>query len=331
LGLVPFLLCRQIFSSLLQTQEKIAQMNLVNLVQGGGALLGMFCFVFFMKRGVVGGVIAYLLANALAGSLAVFFSARQAAGPWRVDPGLLRELVADGAKLHIGIIGTFIFFKIDQLMLGYYKASASVGFYSIAVSLSEILFLIPIAIQNVFYAKIVKVLGDREEMAARTLQVYKHNLILLVLGSVFLAATARFLIGIFYGSSFLPSIGPFFILLPGAFFLYANNVLINYLVGLKRFFLVSFIMIAASALNIVLNVLLIPGWGGEGAALASTVTYLLVGCVVVLAFLRHSPYSSSEIRRRLRFTKDDVMLYKVFIERLLRRRGVASGGPSSSG
>ena len=152
-------------------------------------------------------------------------------------------------------------------------------------------------------------------MADKTLLVYKHNLLLLLVFSVVLLLTAKPLIKIFYGEAFMPSLRPFFILLPGAFFLYLNNVLTNYLVGRKLFLLISLITTLAAILNIGLNIVFIPPYGISGASLASTITYVLVGMAMLSSFLYFNRWDFLKFMSKLSFAKSDFLLYRAVFER----------------
>jgi O-antigen/teichoic acid export membrane protein len=327
ISLYPFYLIIQIFGSLLQTREKIGQMNLAIFAQTAVAFVAMVFFVFLMKRGVAGAVFSYVVANAFSALLSLYFVFRLASWPWPVSFRLLRELVGDGMKLHIGVICAFLYQKVNQLMLAHYQESSSVGFFTVAVSFTELLLLVPMACQSVFYAKLSQRNPDTEkaQMASHTLMVYRHNLTLLVVFSVLLTLASRGLIKMFYGAAFLPSWEPFLILLPGAFFLYANNILLNFLIGTRHFIVVSVISVSAACLNIVLNAWLIPLHAAKGASLANTLTYLSVGLAFMISFLRFSGIGPALFLRSLLFTESDRLLYKSYaaqiFAKVFRRQG----------
>lgn len=317
LSILPCFLTVQIYSSLLQTQGKIRQMNIINIVQTAAALAAMVIFLYVLKQGPKGAIASYFLANLLAAAGAVWFISKIVPWPWSVDFGILNKMVTDGIKLHFGVIGIFLFLKIDQLMLNYYRSSSSVGFYTVAVSLADLLLLIPAATQNVFYSKITSLLSDKEGMTDKIWRVYRHSFLLLSVYSLFLALVARFLIVLFYGRPFLPALAPFFILLPGVFFLYLNNVLINGLVTMRRFAQISAVSVAGAFLNVLLNRALIPRYDAAGAALASTITYVAVGLAIMLVFLRASRTTFGDFIKKFSFSSQDFMLYRVFFTTLV--------------
>lgn len=319
--LVPFFLLIQLFASLLQTQNKVGLMNIVSLAQSVFTLAILLVGFIFVKKGISVVVLAYVAANMLAAMTAVFFVRKLAPGPWALDFSLLKRLVADGFKLHLGVIAVFLYLKIDQLMLDHYRSFLAVGLYSVAVSLTDLLQLIPLAIQNVFYAKIATQLNNKTQLDQKTLVVYKHNFILLSALGLFLVLAARPAIDLFFGKAFHNAFWYFLLLGPGAFFLYLNNVLINYLVAMRRFLLVSSIAVAGAFLNIILNIIFIPRYDAAGAAVASTITYVCVGVFVIVAFLKVSKCGFAVFMKNFKVNPGDLDIYFLFFNRLLQWRG----------
>lgn len=308
--ILPLFFINQLYGGILQTQEKITQFNRVAFAQS----FSIFMVLIFMYAS--GGltlfrvVLSYVIANAVAAGLAVWYVVHFFPGVWTLRWGLLRDLVIDSLKLHPGVIAILVFLKIDQLMLQHYRGAASVGFYSVSVSYADLLLLVPAAIQNVFYGKISRMLSEKIDLVPKTLLVYRHSFYLLVILSVFLAVSVYPVVLLFYGRSFLPSVAPFAVLLPGILFLYANNILTNYMVATKKFLVISATSVVAALFNIALNMLLIPVWDAVGAAFSSSLTYLLVGAVYIVVFMRLSRMSFEDFCLNLRLTGSDLSLYR---------------------
>ncbi len=310
LSILPLFLINQLYGAILQARGEIAKFNRVAFSQT------LFSFVALSLMYAAGGltiwrvVFSYAIANVLAASLAFGYTARLFPGGWVVRWELLKDLVTDGLKLHAGIIGTIIFLKIDQLMLAQYRGASSVGLYTVSVSYAELLLIVPAAIQNVFYGKISRMLSEKIDLVPGTLLVYRHNAYLLFFSSLALASLAYPTIFLFYGRSFTASTSLFFILLPGIFFLYLNNILTNFLVATRNFWVVSLVSIGAALINVLLNMFFIPRWGAVGAAFSSCLTYLAVGTSYIIVFMRLSRVSAGSFWRNLLLTPDDLSLYK---------------------
>jgi|GEM_PF-2827133 len=317
--ILPLFFINQLYSGILQTQNEINKLNAIIFSQAFFTFLVMAVMLGLGGLTIIKVVWAYVIANAISAGLALMFSLRLYSGKWPIRPALLKGLVIDGLKLHAGVIAIIIFLKIDQLMLSRYRGVSSVGFYTISVSYSELLLLVPTAIQNVFYAKISRMLAEKIDLVPKTLLVYRHNFYLLLLLSIVLALGAYPFIIIFYGAAFLPSVMPFLVLLPGAFFLYWNNILTNYLVGTQRFWVISAVSVGAAILNIALNMIFIPLWDASGAALASSITYFLVGLAYIKVFMHYGRVTQKAFWSNLRFTRDDLSLYKEFCRSIFPR------------
>ncbi|MEK7849982.1 MAG: polysaccharide biosynthesis C-terminal domain-containing protein [Candidatus Omnitrophota bacterium] len=308
--ILPMFFINQLYSGILQTQQEINKLNAIAFSQAFFTFLAMAVMLALGGLTVTRVVWAYVIANAVSAGLALVFALRLYPGGWFLRMTLLKGLVIDGLKLHSGVIAIIVFLKIDQLMLSQYRGATSVGFYTISVSYSELLLLVPMAIQNVFYAKISRMLAEKIDLVPKTLLVYRHNFYLLLFLSIVLALGAYPFIILFYGRAFLPSVMPFLVLLPGAFFLYWNNILTNYLVGTQKFWVISVISVGAAILNILLNMFFIPLWDASGAAFASSITYFLVGLAYIKVFMHYGRLSPKAFWSNLRFTRDDLALYK---------------------
>ncbi len=68
--------------------------------------------------------------------------------------------------------------------------------------------------------------------------------------------------------------------------------------------------------NIVLNFILIPKYGIEGAALASTISYILAGAILVVMVKIES---SIPLRQILFIDKSDLRIYRETIVRIFKK------------
>ncbi|PIQ27259.1 MAG: hypothetical protein COW63_16370, partial [Bacteroidetes bacterium CG18_big_fil_WC_8_21_14_2_50_41_14] len=111
---------------------------------------------------------------------------------------------------------------------------------------------------------------------------------------VFIMATALFLLAPFviplvFGNAFSASSLMLQIILPGIVILTFFRVLSGQLAGMGKPQVTLYIFAPALVINILLNFLWIPGYGGKGAAMASNVSYLMgsLGYWIYYARLHH--------------------------------------------
>ena len=219
-------------------------------------------------------------------------------------------MIKDGTILQIPVLANFVSLRIDALILGQYKPSSSVGYYSIATAICEALLLGSLVVQTAFYSTVSQIIHDKTQMAMKTLRIYRNNLMLFLIGGIILAITAPWLILLLYGKAFLPSLKPLFILLPGSIMLYSHTILGNYMVSSRRFLPFAAICVTGAALNVFLNLYLIPRFDYNGAALTSTITYSITAILLIVGFLTTSKMYFREFVKQLRITQEDLMVYK---------------------
>jgi len=318
LTITPFSMITQTFSSILQAKGRIDEFNIVQLAQAGSMVICIAVALLVLKSGVTGTVWAYVAANLLTCLTAVYFVSRIAPRPWNINTLLIRRLVIDGMKLHLGVIASFIFLKIDMLMLSYYRRPESVGYYAIAVAMADLIMLAPTALQHVFFSKFSSMINDKMDMAKKTILVYKHAILLSLVFACLLALFARPIVLLIYGADFFPSIKLFLILLPGVWFFWQNNILVYYMVGNKRFLLISLMATFGSLINVVLNCMFIPRQGAIGAAVASLITYFILGVVYFFFFLWASGYSFKNFGRELMVRKEDAIFYSALLKSVFK-------------
>jgi O-antigen/teichoic acid export membrane protein len=204
------------------------------------------------------------------------------AGFGRPDLALGRRTVSFGLKAHIGRLMEVGNYRGDQWMLGAMVGPRELGLYSIAVAWAELLFYLPGVLVLVQRPDLVR--ASAAEAVRRALQVCRVGFWLSGAAAAVMVVIAPFLcVGIF-GARFHGSIDDLRVLALGAFGIVAFELLRNALTAQRRPMLGSAAVGVAFVLTVVLDVLLIPRYGGLGAALATTVAYTCGGIAAGLIF-----------------------------------------------
>ncbi|MFA4662854.1 flippase [Pyrococcus kukulkanii] len=235
-----------------------------------GAFLNFpFTYVFF----------AYVLAQVIT-LLALTFDV------WRVklfefrtslDLKLGKELIRFSIPLMLTGILSFVMTWADTLMLGYYKSSEVVGLYNAASPIAK---LLPIFLNSAafLYAPIASQLYAQEKLGElkRVYQILTKWVFLLTLpifSVMFLFPEAT--IGFFFGAKYTSAAPALRILALG--FMFHTFLGLNgwslIIIGSTKANLVGDLFAAMT--NIILNVLLIPLYGMQGAAVATSAAYIV--------------------------------------------------------
>jgi O-antigen/teichoic acid export membrane protein len=197
---------------------------------------------------------------------------------WRFSTARAGQLLSQSWMLILTGALSMIYFKIDQVMLGQMAGDDEVGVYGAAVRLSEVWYFIPLAIATSVFPALIRAKERGERIYyARLQQLYDFLAGLGLLLAVFFTLAADRVILIVFGSDYAAA-GPIL-----AVHIWAG-VFIFLKVALNRWQLnegyLKFLFWSSAlgaAVNVGLNIFLIPRYGGMGAAIATVVSYGLAG------------------------------------------------------
>jgi O-antigen/teichoic acid export membrane protein len=185
-----------------------------------------------------------------------------------------KSLLVNSWPLMLSGLAVVIYMKIDQIMLGQMLGDQAVGIYSAAVRVSEVWYFVPVVIAASVFPSILEAKTRNDEHYYKRLQ---HLYDLMVWVALIVALPLTFLstpiVTLLFGTEYVSS-GPVltlhvwsavfvFLLVASGKWLIAENL--QYL-ALQR-------NLAGLASNVILNLILIPGFGVIGAAWATVVSY----------------------------------------------------------
>ena len=223
-------------------------------------------------------------AQAVSTAVLVWYVGRRLHGFGKPQLGLALRALGFGAKAHAGRVMKTGNYRLDQWLLGAMAGPRELGLYSVAVAWSEAVFYLPEAIGMVMRPDLAR--ASRADAARRGAQAFRVAVVLTVPFVLLLVAAAPFLCVTVFGDSFEGSVRQLRILAPGAFGIIALKLLANALTAQRKPMLGNAAIAVAFAATIVFDVLLIPRYGGFGAAIASTLAYSAGGVAVAVIFTR---------------------------------------------
>ena len=217
-----------------------------------------------------------------------------------------KDAVIFGLKNYLGGVLNFLHYRVDIFIINIFLNPTSVGFYFIAVRLAESIWLVSQSAATVLFPKVAAE-TDSQRLKDVTPIVCRNILFVTFLIVVPLLAFSHWIIVLFYSEEFLASVRPFQILLIGTLFVAGWTILANDMGGRGKPMLVTFCSGFSVILNIVLNVILIPKKGIEGAALATAISYFITFIITVLIYDKTSGNKMIDV---IIPKKSDLMLYK---------------------
>lgn len=210
---------------------------------------------------------------------------------------ILKLEFANSIAAYFAAILVYLNYRVDQFMIKPELGLEQLGIYTLGVSLAEMVFLIPNSIGSAFLGRLM---NCSEEELERTINSTVKISFYMSLFIVLCGIAVSPLIPYIYGREFTPAISITVILLLGTVVASFGKILSNVYMskGLMRVELrYGFI---AFAVNLVLNIILIPRIGIVGSAVASTISYVIYGMLYLLKYSRETgknPFSVIKITR----------------------------------
>ena len=229
-------------------------------------------------------VATWIAGQTLATLLLLAHVRRKLAGFGRPDLRLAKRTLGFGVKSHAGRVMLLGNYRLDQWLLGAIAGSRELGLYSVAVAWAEALWFLPTTLSAVQRPDLVR--AAKREAARLSTFIFRAAMVLTLVSAGAMLLLAPFLCVTIFGEEFRGSIIDLRILVLGTFGVVALKLLGNALTAQSRPVLASTAIGAGFAATIVLDVILIPPYGGLGAAIASSLAYTAGGLAIVLIFSR---------------------------------------------
>jgi O-antigen/teichoic acid export membrane protein len=226
-------------------------------------------------------------------ALLLFLVGLQEGGIGRPSRTLLGESIGFGLRAWIGTLADSLNFRIDQILIALIASEATLGFYVVAVSVSEVLLYLPGATAT---ALLPLVAGSRSERRLeRTLRAFRSALLVTLATVLAAALVVPPLLPLVFGSAFEASVNPFLLLLPGVLGAVAMAVFSNALVASSLPSLSSVGPMISLVVGVTLDVALIPPFGASGAAAAASAAFLAGGATALAIYRARVPFRLREL------------------------------------
>jgi O-antigen/teichoic acid export membrane protein len=215
-------------------------------------------------------------------------------------------------------------YRLDQFLVRAIRTRAEVGVYSVAVGLSESVWWIANAVSMALLPRLTRM---RPERAAEVTPVACRNILMVsAFSAAALAVLARIAVRPVFGSDFADVPDAIALLLPGIVALSGTKVLSSYIFSQGRVVLNSVAALVALAVTLALDAVLIPEFGVNGAAAASSVAYA-ASLLVTLHFYRQISFRS--IWECVLPRPGDAALYAGLVRRIWGRLASGRGAAAS--
>lgn len=254
-------------------------------------LLAMLLLLLVWQGGLVAAVLALAGAHALAGLVLAIMAWRTVhrelppAGRQTTPlPRLVGRLVRHGWLGQMSSLIYLLLLRLDQFLLEASLDVRAVGLYAAAAWASELLWLVPEALNPLLvHAAASRPEAERNQTAARAVRL---GLGLTAMLAIPLAIVCEPLLGLLREGEFVGAVAPLRALLPGVVAFAPGVILAGDFIGRGRPQWNTQASLVTLAVNIALCLWWIPRFGIVGAAWASTVAYALGAGIMIVRFQR---------------------------------------------
>jgi O-antigen/teichoic acid export membrane protein len=200
-------------------------------------------------------------------------------------------MIVYGLKFHVSILAGAIIIRADLLVVNHFRGAAEAGVYSVASQFALLLMLLPGVIATLLFPRVT----TEQDARGETTCLVSRYTTLIMFACCLAAVPFSLLLPVIYGSAFTDATKLLLILLPGVYLMGLESILVQHFnaLGLPR--AIPIYWVVTLILNLVLVFALVPRFGAQGAAIASSISYALIFALVALHFHTSTGRSFTEV------------------------------------
>lgn len=193
------------------------------------------------------------------------------------------ELLKDSWPLIFATVASVIKLKLGQVMLGNLGSFEDVGYYSAALRISELWFIIPVLLGSSIYPALIKARKDGEHiLRSRVLIITKGMLVFAIPFAAIVSIMSSLIMSFLFGRDFEEA-GQYLSLQIWSGLPYVVLFAYSQVTYIERKTKIHLYLAVLSIISIaIFNYWLIPMFGGIGAVYASLITALLGSCLMIV-------------------------------------------------
>lgn len=253
-------------------------------------VLGFILLFFYFGLGVLSPVLAYL---AMVFMLPLIFlpvilrSFKFSKYKLVLSKELVKKFFIFGMPFVFVSISAIVIAQVDTLLLTYFRSLEEVGIYNVVLPFSLLLLQFSSAISVIlfpmcseFWAK-----GQKERLINAVNFIYRYSFMVVIPLGLLIFYFTPSLLRIFFGEDYLPGSSAMRILLVGVMLYSIANINQYVIAGIGKPKIVAKIVGLSALFNLLGNLVLIPIYGIIGAAIMTSLSYIL-SLVLSLIYLK---------------------------------------------
>lgn len=298
-----FLLFNQLLLGIFHAEEDFKSASRINLVQAL-FLLGSYALVYFFNVEINQHFFySILVVNVLAMGVqflviqkllikyhAVYLENKQS------DLTIFKPLIVFSLIIYFSNLISFLTYKMDVWFINYFeKETSEIGVYSVAVALSQMIWMLPQALHFIIYSSISK--KENTKFSTTKILVLSIYVFIISIGFAILGyIVSLFLVPSLFGDGFKNVVYIMPLLLPGIVFYAIVLIISAFNAGMKKVKTNLYATIFGFVICIICDYILIKEYGIKGAAWASSISYFAITGFLLVEFLLNNKISFGELK-----------------------------------
>jgi O-antigen/teichoic acid export membrane protein len=215
----------------------------------------------------------------------------------RIDFSYWKSFLKESFPMGVSAIVTFLYFKIDAILLSFFQSQSDVGIYGAAYKIIETLTFFPAMVIGLIFPLFSRYIFTNKQLFIKIsniiLKIFTIIVIPLVISTLFLAHEIISIVG---GADFKESVLVLQILIFSLALIFYGHFFINIIIAGSLQKKLMYALVVAAILNITINSIMIPLFSYNGAAITSVITELFVVLSTAYIALRFTPYKFISIK-----------------------------------
>lgn len=301
----------------LNARERFTETSLISLGTAGVLALSTWLFVAELGMSVAGALLAGIAGVAL-GIVTSGWILMRSGYAIRAshDAAFVRDAFRYGARLQVTQLVVTLAGRADLLIVLAIAGEIAAGYYSVALTVSSLVALVPVAIAYASFPRIAYV--DQREARWLVAFTFRNSVAVAIAAAVALAIVAPTVIPAFFGVDFAPAVLPALILLPACVLGSGQWILGRASAARGRPNVLMWSYLANLASMTIADFILIPRAGTVGAAVAAVLA-AVVGLIVSIKMFQRADESRLGAREFFPRANDVRFLLRTPRFRLRRR------------
>ncbi len=212
---------------------------------------------------------------------------------WKAQFSKAKELLSQSWIIILAGFLALVNLRVDQIMLRWMTDASEVGIYSVAVTFSEVWYFIPVAITMSVYPRLIELKKTKpSDYDKRLQQIFDVLFALAFFVAIIMSFVAVPIIPFLYGEAYTRTSSILIIHVWAGIFMFQRAMFSKW-VFIEDALYFSLVSHGSGAVvNVLLNLILIPHLGGQGAAIATLFSYAISSYFFLFLYSKTRPLAA---------------------------------------